>query len=35
VKALRIKAAHQDKSMDALVKGLVDDYLATLKASGK
>jgi hypothetical protein len=34
-KALRIEAAHQDKSMAALVKGLVVEYLAKRKASGK
>jgi predicted HicB family RNase H-like nuclease len=34
-KALRIEAAHQDKSMAALVKGLVEEYLARRKAGAK
>ena len=33
-KALRVEAAHQDKSMAALVKGLVEEYLKR-KTGGK
>lgn len=34
-KALRIEAAKADTSMAALVRGLVEDYLAKRKASSK
>ena len=34
-KALRVEAANQEKSMAALVKGLVEDHLAKRKAGGK
>ena len=34
-KALRVEAANQERSMAALVKGLVEDYLAKRKGIGK
>jgi predicted HicB family RNase H-like nuclease len=34
-KELRIEAAKQDKSMAALVRGLVEDFLAKRKPSAK
>ncbi len=33
-KALRVEAAHQEKSMAALVKELVEEYLAKRKSGG-